>query len=112
MIQVGIIKAASNIPACKWLHAIPNGGNRDAATGARLKAEGVKRGIPDLFLPVPKNFTRLYYGLYIEVKTKTGRQTKEQRAFQQECELIGYRYEIVRSTQEGIDTILNYLRMK
>ena len=50
-IQAGIIKAVEPIPACRWLHAIPNGGNRSAVTGARLKAEGVKRGIPDLFLP-------------------------------------------------------------
>jgi hypothetical protein len=62
----------------KWFHAIPNGGLRDKRTAAMLKAEGVKRGIPDTFLPVPlwgavtpaHTHLRcmLYAGLYIEMK--------------------------------------------
>lgn len=108
LIQVGIMKTVSHISECRWLHAIPNGGNRNPETGARLKAEGVKRGIPDLFLPVPRPWNG-YHGLYIEVKTEIGRQTNEQKAFQKECEKQGYRYALVRSTQEGIDVILSYL---
>lgn len=33
------------------MYAIPNGGRRDAITGARLKAEGVLAGVPDIFWP-------------------------------------------------------------
>ena len=40
--------------------AIPNGGIRGAAAGARLKAEGVSPGVPDLFIPAWK--------LWIEMK--------------------------------------------
>lgn len=47
------------------LHHIPNGGARSKATAGRLKAEGVKAGIPDICLPVPKNG---YGALYIELK--------------------------------------------
>ena len=32
------------------LFAVPNGGRRDAATGARLKDEGVLAGVSDLVL--------------------------------------------------------------
>jgi len=37
----------------KWIRiiAIPNGGQRNIATAARFKAEGVMRGVPDLYVP-------------------------------------------------------------
>ena len=47
------------------LYAVPNGGRRDAITGARLKAEGVRSGILDLNLDVARG---LYHGLRIELK--------------------------------------------
>lgn len=53
------------------LFAIPNGGNRNAATGARLKAEGVRSGIPDLMLAIP---SLGYAGLFIEMKRCRGGQ--------------------------------------
>lgn len=71
-------------PELKWLHAIPNGGNRDPKTAARLKAEGVKPGIPDIFLPVRRPISNLgfYSGLYIELKKlKGGRVSVDQSDF-------------------------------
>ena len=44
--------------------AIPNGGWRDIKTAARLKAEGVVKGVPDLFVPE--------WGLWIEMKRQKG----------------------------------------
>lgn len=44
--------------------AIPNGGWRDIRTAARLKAEGVVSGVPDLFIPA--------WGLWIEMKRQKG----------------------------------------
>lgn len=57
------------------LYAVPNGGKRDKATAGKLKAEGVREGIPDLKLAVT---TDLYSGLYIETKTTDGRLSDEQ----------------------------------
>lgn len=63
-------------PVLRRLHAVPNGGLRSKATAGRLKAEGVKSGVPDLFLPAAY-FTSagplrrdgpLYHGCYIEMK--------------------------------------------
>lgn len=66
-------------PELKWLHAIPNGGSREvgSATGqvtGRLKAEGVKSGVCDLYLPVARGG---YFGLYIEMKKKRGGATSD-----------------------------------
>jgi rhodanese-related sulfurtransferase len=44
--------------------AIPNGGARSMATAARLKAEGVSPGVPDLFIPS--------WALWIEMKRQKG----------------------------------------
>lgn len=57
----------------EWMHHIPNGGEREKSVAATLKAEGVKAGVWDIFLPVA---CRGYHGLYIEMK-KPGRQLDE-----------------------------------
>jgi hypothetical protein len=62
------------VPELKRMHAIANGGKRDKITAAMLKAEGVKKGVPDVFLPVPLwnakhgAGTRTLCGHYIELK--------------------------------------------
>lgn len=61
------------------LFAVPNGGRRDAVTGARLKAEGVTPGVADLIL---LRSNRRYGALLIEMKRKDGRQSASQRWWQ------------------------------
>lgn len=57
------------VPALTLLHAVHNQGHGDAIRGARARAEGVKAGIPDIFLPVPRRTSRAeFHGLYIELK--------------------------------------------
>lgn len=76
---------ADAIPACKWVHAIPNGGSRGSTkdqamrVGAQLKAEGVKSGVSDIFVPIPAHGL---HGLYIEMKrTDSGELSENQKAF-------------------------------
>lgn len=57
------------VPELRWMHAIPNGGGRSARQGADLKAEGVKGGVADVCLPVPRGG---FHGLYIEMKKLKG----------------------------------------
>lgn len=49
--------------------AIPNGGQRDIRVARKLKAEGVKAGVPDIFIAIPQKH---YHGLFIEAKTEKG----------------------------------------
>lgn len=57
--------AANPCPALLRLFAIPNGGQRDKITAGKLKAEGVKRGVPDIMLPAPRG---RFAGLFVEMK--------------------------------------------
>lgn len=54
------------------LYAIPNGGDRSMSVGAAMKAEGVKKGVPDMHYPVPV----MWHSLYIELKTPGRERTK------------------------------------
>lgn len=55
--------------------AIPNGGLRRKSEAARLKAEGVSAGVPDMCIPVARG---RYHSLYIEMKADGGKPTEEQ----------------------------------
>lgn len=96
-------------PQLRWLHAIPNGGHRGGATGARLKREGVKPGVPDLFLPVPRNG---YCGLYIEMKVKPNKPTLAQAEWIDAMNEFGYSAWICYSADEAIAAITDYMQGK
>lgn len=49
----------------KLLYHIPNEGKRSVSYGAALRRQGMKKGVPDLCLPVARG---KYHGLYIEMK--------------------------------------------
>lgn len=89
------------------LMAIPNGGYRSAITGARLKAEGVRVGIPDLFLAVP---TRQAHGLWIEMKRQHGgRISDAQKSSMAALEAQGYACTVCRGWAEARRSIVEYL---
>lgn len=88
------------------LFAVPNGGRRDKATGARLKAEGVKAGVADLIL-LRRNAH--FAALLIEMKTPRGQQSQSQRDWQRAIERDGYKYVVCRSVEDFITTVNEYL---
>lgn len=95
-------------PELGMLYAVPNGGNRNIVTARRLKAEGVKPGVPDLCLPVPRGG---YHGLYIELKRqKRGKIQPEQVAWLQALNEQGYRAEICLGAAEAWEVIADYMR--
>lgn len=90
------------------LFSIPNGGGRSGPiVGAILKAEGLRKGAPDLMLAVPRPGE--FHGLYIEMKTPTGHILPEQVVFHKLLREHGYRVEVCRGWQEARDVITKYL---
>ena len=57
-------------PELRWLHAVPNGlAASSVIAAAKMKRQGMTKGIPDVCLPVAR---RGAHGLYIELKRKDG----------------------------------------
>ena len=88
------------------VYAIPNGGHRDAVTGAILKAEGVLAGVADIFVA---KAIKYHHGLYIEMKAPKGKQAPSQRAFERAVSLEGYQYSLCRSFDDFRAVIKTYL---
>lgn len=93
----------------RLLFAIPNGGERNIIVAARMKAEGVRAGVPDMFLAYPTPFA---HGLFIELKkTKGGRVSDAQKSFISELTEQGYRATVCKGAEEAINEIKRYLAM-
>ncbi len=89
------------------LYAVPNGGQRNAIVAAKLKAEGVLAGVPDLFLAVPSGTA---HGLYIEMKNgKKGVVSESQRTVMAALKAQGYATAVCRSFDEFRTTVDEYL---
>ncbi len=96
------------LPELNLLFAIPNGGHRHPATGAKLKAEGVKAGVPDIALMVAK---KGYHGLFIELKTekKSSKLSDVQINWLNALTEQGYKAVECRGWNDARNTILDYL---
>lgn len=89
------------------LAAIPNGGARDAITGARLKREGVVKGMPDMLLACARSGK---HGLFIELKRQRGgRLSESQRELFPLLEAQGYGVAVCRGWLSASDAIKAYL---
>lgn len=93
-------------PELEWLYAIPNGGKRDRAEAAHLKRQGVKPGVPDLCLPVPRGE---FHGLYIEMKVGRNKPTENQLAWILGLKRNGYAVMVCYGAKEAQDAIRRYL---
>ena len=97
---------AAKQPELKLLYHCPNGGKRNKAEAARLKASGVKAGVPDLFLPVPRGE---YHGLYVEMKVGKNRLTSAQAAWIEALAGQGYKTAVCWGAEAAISEIRGYL---
>jgi hypothetical protein len=90
----------------EFMFAVPNGGHRHKGTARRLKAEGVKPGVADICLPVPRGG---FHGLWAECKVGKNQLTPEQRDFLFAMGVLGYKTTVWRSFEQAIDEIEKYL---
>jgi hypothetical protein len=108
------------IPQLKWLHAIHNQGHGDAIRGGKAKAEGVKAGISDLFLPVPTMQhlqpshldCRYYCGLYLELKVGNNKPSEIQLEFMNDMRAAGYAADWAIGWLDARYKILTYLQVQ
>ncbi|MGN0599305.1 MAG: VRR-NUC domain-containing protein [Oscillospiraceae bacterium] len=102
--------ASGKYPELDLMHHIPNGGKRGKAEAARFKAQGVKAGVPDIFLPCAKGG---YHGLYIELKrVRGGRVSSAQEEFIKALRKQGYRVEVCFGMEQAQKVIVEYLEVK
>lgn len=95
-------------PELVLLHHIPNGGGRDDIEGRHLKEQGVKPGVPDLDLPVPRG---RYHGLRIEMKTVTGKTSPEQDWWIEQLTKQGYMAEVCYGWKSAVHVLEWYLSL-
>lgn len=81
---------------------VPNGGARSKRTAARLKSEGVMRGVPDLFVPE--------WSLWIEMKRiKGGRLSPEQRDWKRYLEEVGNTVFVAFGCEHAMELVDNFV---
>jgi len=93
-------------PELALFFAVPNGGYRSKRTAGAMKAEGVRRGVPDYLFPVPRGG---FNGLAIELKTEIGRPNPEQRQFIASLRAHGWRAEVCKGWQQAWAVLRDYL---
>jgi hypothetical protein len=87
------------------IFAIPNGGQRSAATAGRLKVEGVSPGVPDLFIPE--------WRLWIEMKRiKGGSLSAEQKDWIAYLEGCGYTCFVAKGAAQAKEMVLGFVPIK
>lgn len=112
--QQNLFRWAAVSAAVRWpkemrmLYHVPNEGKRSRANGARLKAEGLRAGVPDINLDVARGE---YHGLRIEMKRRRGgRVSPEQTAWLEALREQGYAAVVAYGWEEAADAIEKYLR--
>lgn len=98
--------AQGQYPELKLLHSIPNGGKRNAREAARLKQEGAKAGVSDIFLPVAR---KGFHGLYIELKIEGGKPSENQKWWLEQVTKQGYKAKVCWGWIEAKGVIERYL---
>ena len=97
-------------PELRLMYHIPNEGKRPTSTGARMRSEGLRKGVPDICLPVPRG---LYHGLYIEMKrVKDSRVSSEQKQWLRDLTDQGYMAVICNGFEAARGVIENYLEVR
>lgn len=97
---------AKTYPDVGLLMAYPIEGKRNISTAVRLKKKGARKGVPDLFLPVPSKGRP---GLYLEMKSPGGQLDSFQKWWREKLMTKGYHYQICRTWVQAAIEICLYL---
>lgn len=89
-------------PGVLFFH-VPNGESRSAATGAKLKAMGVRAGVADFSITLPGG-----RAAYLELKRPGGRASQSQKQFRAEAEAAGALYAIAETPEQVQDILTGW----
>ena len=85
------------------IFAIPNGEKRSISVATRLKAEGVTRGIPDLYIPS--------CNLWVEMKRATGgRLSPDQKKVIEYLRSVGHTVIVGKGAGDASKQVLEFLK--
>jgi hypothetical protein len=108
--QVALFKwavQASHVhPELRWLFAVPNAGKRTIGAGRYMLAEGLRPGVPDICLPVPRAG---YAALFIELKSDRGTVSESQKEWLAGLTAAGNFAKVCYGWDEARETIVWYL---
>lgn len=102
-------------PDLVWMFAVPNGGFRPKPIAAAMKAEGVKTGVPDIWLPVRRG---VWPTLIIELKRpptpgkRVGKTSPEQDGYIAHLRAQGFAVAVCVGWLQARDTLVSYLEWK
>lgn len=105
--QKQLIQWCRTDPRLQYLFHIPNESVGGQGWIVRNRQMGVKPGVPDLFYPVPLNG---YHGLFLEMKTATGRLSEAQKRWCRFLEEVGYKVVIAHGWEEAKKALEEYLK--
>lgn len=105
--QKQLIQWCRTRPDMQFLFHIPNESVGGQGWIIRNRQLGVKKGVPDLFLPVPMHG---YHGLFIEMKTKTGKTSPEQARWIEALNQFGYLAIVCHGWEEARNVLINYMQ--
>ena len=96
---------SGNDPRLGTIFAVPNGGYRSKATAGRMKSEGLKAGVWDIFIPIQMG---QHCGMWIEMKVGKNRLTLGQFAFRN---TVGdaYKWKVCYSWHDAVEATCEYL---
>ena len=96
-------------PELSLMFHVPNERHCTPQQGKTLQRMGVKRGVPDLCLPVPKG---RYNGLFIEMKTEAGKTTDDQEWWGGRLLAQGYMWEVCHGWESAVRVLEWYMNLK
>jgi len=111
-------KDAVELPGLDMIFAVPSGAHLAKGQGSKLVKEGLRRGVPDMILPVPR---LPFHGLFIEIKVdelrdhltkkiirRAGTPTEQQTEYMRRLDLLGYKVALCFGLYEAKKAVLEY----
>lgn len=104
--QVKFVQRVRHLLKDVLIFAVPNGAYVEPNQRVYLVKEGLLKGVPDLMVAEP---IAPHHGLFIEMKTREGTISKEQKAVARRLRKKNYHCAVARSCDEAWLIINDYL---